>query len=82
LLWRGFVTAGAALSHYLSHSDQLVEKFEAWARQSSTTFSRHHAARAVGTSGRTLERRLRHALGKSPLSAARLSEALHLDVKR
>jgi transcriptional regulator GlxA family with amidase domain len=52
----------------LSHSDELVEKFEAWARQNLTTFSLRDAARAVGASERTLERRLRRALGKSPLS--------------
>jgi transcriptional regulator GlxA family with amidase domain len=115
---RGFVTAGAALSHidlalwlvrrkspklarttanfltfedrtsqssfvmqdHLSHSDELVEKFEAWARQNLTTFSLHDAARAVGASERTLERRLRRALGKSPLSYVqdlRVESAVH-----
>jgi transcriptional regulator GlxA family with amidase domain len=103
---RGFVTAGAALSHvdlalwlvrrksptlarttanfltfedrtsqtsyvmqdHLAHTDELVEKFEAWARRNLTSFSLAAAARAVGASQRTLERRLHGALGKSPLS--------------
>lgn len=102
---RGYVTAGAALSHidlalwlvrrqsptlarttanfltyedrssqsgfvmhdHLAQSDQLVERFEAWARKNLSGFSLAAAARAVGTSERTLERRLSTALGKSPL---------------
>jgi transcriptional regulator GlxA family with amidase domain len=103
---RGYVTAGAALSHidlalwlvrrqsptlarttanfltyedrssqsgfvmhdHLAQSDQLVERFEQWARKNLASFSLAAAARAVGASERTLERRLSSALGKSPLA--------------
>lgn len=53
---------------HLAHSDPLVERFEAWARRHLQGFSMGAAARAVGASDRTLERRVRRALGKSPVS--------------
>lgn len=51
---------------HLAQSDQLVERFEHWARGNLADFSLAAAARAVGASERTLERRLSSALGKSP----------------
>jgi transcriptional regulator GlxA family with amidase domain len=56
---------------YLAHADPLVEKFEAWARRHLVDFSLARAARAVGASERTLERRVRAVLGTSPLSYVR-----------
>lgn len=53
---------------HVAHDDPLVERFEAWARRHLADFSLDAAARAVGTSTRTLERRVRRALGASPLS--------------
>jgi transcriptional regulator GlxA family with amidase domain len=64
----------------LAHEDELVEKFERWARKNLSGFSLEAAARAVGASERTLERRLRRALGKSPLSFVqdlRVESAVH-----
>ncbi len=64
----------------LAHVDELVERFEAWARKNLRTFSLSSAARAVGVSERTLERRLERALGKSPLSFVqdlRVESAVH-----
>ena len=52
----------------LPHTDELVEGFEHWARRHLDGFSVEAAAHALGVSPRTLERRLRQTLGKSPLS--------------
>ena len=67
---------------HLAHADPVVERFEAWARQNLTRgFSLGDAALAVGASERTLARRLRSVLGKSPLSYfqdLRIERAVHL----
>ena len=67
---------------HLAHADPLVERFESWARQNlSRGFSLGDAAQAVGASERTLARRLRSVLGKSPLSYfqdLRIERAVHL----
>jgi transcriptional regulator GlxA family with amidase domain len=74
--------AAYAIPDQLAHTDALVEKFEAWARRRlSNRFSLAEAARAVGTSQRTLARRLALVLGKSPLSYVqdlRVERATHL----
>jgi len=72
--------AAYAMQDHLAHADPLVEKFEAWARRNLSRFSLQAAARSVGTSERTLERRLRAVLGKSPLSFLqdlRVEQAIH-----
>ena len=53
---------------HIAHSDALVERFEAWARRHLDGFTLSAAARAVGASTRTLERRMHRVLGKSPLA--------------
>jgi transcriptional regulator GlxA family with amidase domain len=67
---------------HLAHADPVVERFESWARrQLRHGFSLTDAARAVGASERTLARRLRSVLGKTPLSYfqdLRIERALHL----
>ena len=67
---------------HLAHADPVVERFESWARQNlSRGFSLGDAAQAVGASERTLARRLRSVLGKSPLSYfqdLRVERAVHL----
>lgn len=60
--------AAFAMPDHLAHADPLVERFEQWARKHFADFSLHDAARHVGASERTLERRLRTVLGKTPLS--------------
>jgi len=71
-----------ALTDHLVHSDPIVQRFEAWARAGlSRGFSLDDAARAVGSSKRTLARRLESVLGKSPLSyfqSLRVERAVHL----
>lgn len=57
-----------AMPDHLHHTDPLVEKFETWARRHLATFTLPDAARAVGASERTLNRRIRAVLGRSPLS--------------
>lgn len=60
-----------AMPDHLAHADPLVERFEHWARRHLVDFTLAAAARAVGASERTLERRLRTVLGKTPLSYVR-----------
>jgi transcriptional regulator GlxA family with amidase domain len=71
-----------ALTDHLIHSDPIVRRFETWARARLTEgFSLDEAARAVGTSKRTLARRMQSVLGKSPLSyfqSLRVERAVHL----
>lgn len=57
-----------AMPHHVAHTDPIVERFEVWSKANLTRFSLAGAARAAGASQRTLERRVRHVLGKSPLS--------------
>jgi len=71
-----------ALTDHLIHSDPIVERFEDWARtRLRHGFALRDAARAVGTSKRTLARRMQTVLGKSPLSyfqSLRVERAVHL----
>lgn len=65
---------------HLAHADPIVERFEQWARAHLVGFSMHAAARAVRASERTLERRVRAVLGKTPLSFVqdlRVAQAVH-----
>jgi transcriptional regulator GlxA family with amidase domain len=74
--------AAYAIPDHLAHADPLVERFEAWARRNlAEGFSLPEAALAVGTSERTLTRRMRQVLGKSPLGFfqdLRVEHAVHL----
>jgi transcriptional regulator GlxA family with amidase domain len=71
-----------ALTDHLVHSDPVVHLFERWARaRLARGFSVDSAAKAVGTSKRTLTRRLQTVLGKSPMSyfqSLRVERAVHL----
>lgn len=71
-----------ALTDHLVHSDPLVQQFESWARSRlKHGFSLDEAAEAVGSSKRTLARRMQLVLGKSPLSyfqSLRVERAVHL----
>ncbi len=70
------------VADHLAHADPLVERFEHWARgRLEIGFSLDEAARAVGTSKRTLARRMSQVLDKSPLSwfqDLRIERAVHL----
>jgi len=70
------------LTDHLVHSDPLVQRFEDWARaRLKHGFSLQEAARAVGSSKRTLARHLQAVLGKSPLSyfqSLRVERAVYL----
>jgi transcriptional regulator GlxA family with amidase domain len=74
--------AAYAIPDHLTHADPVVERFERWARENlSNGFSLDDASRAIGASPRTLARRLRAVLGKSPLSYfqdLRVERAVHL----
>lgn len=71
-----------ALSDHLVHTDPVVQRFETWARaRLAHPFLLDQAARAVGSSKRTLARRMQSVLGKSPLSyfqSLRVERAVHL----
>jgi transcriptional regulator GlxA family with amidase domain len=71
-----------ALQSQLAHDDELVRRFEGWIRDHlSEPFALGRAARALGASQRTLQRRVRAVLGKPPLSFVqdlRLERAAHL----
>ena len=71
-----------ALTDHLVHADPLVQRFEAWARaRLRHGFSLEAATRAVGTSKRTLARRMQSVLGQSPggyFQALRVERAVHL----
>ena len=71
-----------ALTDHLVHSDPMVQRFEDWARSRlKDGFSLDEAAEAVGSSKRTLARRMQSVLGKSPLSyfqSLRVERAVHL----
>jgi transcriptional regulator GlxA family with amidase domain len=70
------------LTDHLFHSDPVVQRFEEWARaRLKHGFSLDDAARAVGSSKRTLARHMDAVLGKSPLSyfqSLRVERAVHL----
>jgi transcriptional regulator GlxA family with amidase domain len=74
--------AAYAIPDHLAHADPLVERFEGWARRNlSKGFNLADAAAAVGTSERTLARRLQSTLGKTPLGFfqdLRVEHAVHL----
>lgn len=66
---------------HLAHADPLVARFEEWARRSLADFSLGAAARAIGATERTLERRVRAVLGRSPIAFVqdlRVAQAVHL----
>lgn len=74
--------AAFIIPDHLAHSDSIVERFEHWARKElARGFSLTEAARNIGTSERTLARRLKTVMGKSPLSYfqdLRVARAVHL----
>jgi transcriptional regulator GlxA family with amidase domain len=74
--------ANYAIPDHLAHADPIVERFEKWARRHLIDrFALEEAARAVGTSERTLARRLHRVLGKTPLEYVqdlRVERAVHL----
>jgi transcriptional regulator GlxA family with amidase domain len=67
---------------HLAHDDELVKSFERWVRRHvGEPFDLSRVARAVGTSERTLQRRVRSVLGKPPIAFVqdlRLERAMHL----
>jgi transcriptional regulator GlxA family with amidase domain len=71
-----------ALTNHLIHSDPIVQRFEDWARSRlKNGFSLDEAAKAVGSSKRTLARHMQAVVGKSPLSffqSLRVERAVHL----
>jgi transcriptional regulator GlxA family with amidase domain len=71
-----------SVPNHLAHADPLIQRFERWARgRLAQGFSLDQAAEALGTSKRTLARRMHGVLGKSPLAFfqdLRIERAVHL----
>jgi transcriptional regulator GlxA family with amidase domain len=58
-----------SIPNHLANADPLTQQFERWARRRlAKGFSLDQAAKALGTSKRTLARRMESVLGKSPLA--------------
>lgn len=74
--------AAFVIPDHVAHTDPIVERFEQWARSRlAQGFLMSEAANAIGTSERTLGRRLQLVLGKSPLTYfqdLRVEKAVHL----
>lgn len=72
--------AAYVMPDHLAHVDPMVERFEQWTRRHLAGFSLPAAAKAVGASERTLERRIRAVLGRTPLAYVqdlRVEQAVH-----
>lgn len=71
-----------AIPSHVIHADPLIERFEEWVRMHlGDGFSLDAAATSIGTSKRTLARRLQASLGKSPVAYVqdiRVEQATHL----
>jgi transcriptional regulator GlxA family with amidase domain len=71
-----------SIPDHLANADPLIQQFERWARSRlAEGFSLDQAAEALATSKRTLARRMRAVLGKSPLAYVqdlRIERAVHL----
>jgi transcriptional regulator GlxA family with amidase domain len=71
-----------AISDHLVHSDPLVERFDRWVRERLDSIpTLDSIAEALGTSKRTLSRRLDAVLGKTPIEYIqdlRIERAVHL----
>jgi transcriptional regulator GlxA family with amidase domain len=67
---------------FLARADPLVERFERWARERlERGFTIAEAAEAIGSTERTLVRRVRRLLGRAPISYVqdlRIERAVHL----
>ncbi len=61
--------AAYIIPNHLAQADPLILSFEQWSRKNlKAGFSLQHAAKALATSARTLQRRCEAVLGKSPLA--------------
>lgn len=74
--------SGYVIPDHLRHNDPIVQGFEKWSRQNLTNgFSLQSASRMIGTSPRTLSRKLQRVVGKAPLAYfqdLRVERAVHL----
>ena len=79
---RAAVAGAVRRARPVAHDDELVKRFERWIRKHlNEPFELAKAARAVGASERTLQRRVRAVLGKPPIGFVqdlRLERAVHL----
>ncbi|MCA9564718.1 MAG: helix-turn-helix domain-containing protein [Myxococcales bacterium] len=57
-----------AMADHYAHNDPMVAAFESWSRSHLRDFSIEEAAKAVGASKRTLQRRVQKVLGRTPIA--------------
>ncbi len=57
-----------AIANHLAHNDSLIERFQHWVRQNLPSFTMTGAANAMEVSERTLQRRCREVLGRTPIA--------------
>lgn len=73
--------AAFAMADHMAHDDEVVTRFEQYARVHLHDFAVADAAKAAGASQRTLQRRVRKVLGRTPIGYVqdlRVEQALHL----
>ena len=74
--------AAFAAPEHIAHDDELVKRFEVWIRgHLAEPFALARVARQIGSSERTLQRRIRAVLGKPPVGFVqdlRIERAVHL----
>lgn len=69
-----------AMTNHLAHNDSLIERFEHWVRQNLNSFTMTDAAKTMGVSERTLQRRFQEVLGRTPIAFVqdlRIEQAIH-----
>ena len=69
-----------AIANHLAHNDSLIERFQYWVRQSLKSVTMTEAAKAMDVSERTLQRRCRATLGRTPIALVqdlRIEQAIY-----
>ena len=69
-----------AIANHLAYNDSLIERFQHWVRQNLTSFNMKDAAKAMEVSERTLQRRCREVLGRTPIALVqdlRIEQAIY-----
>lgn len=69
-----------AMPDHFAHQDPIVERFEVYAREHLRDFDMERAAKAIGTTPRTLQRRVQRVLGRTPIHYVgdlRVAQAIH-----
>ncbi|MCA9612156.1 MAG: helix-turn-helix domain-containing protein [Myxococcales bacterium] len=69
-----------AMPDHFAHQDPIVERFEVYAREHLRDFDMARAAKSIGTTPGTLQRRVQRVLGRTPIHYVgdlRVAQAIH-----